>query len=148
MELYLIRHGQSANNRRKAQQAGDASGQKQNASAESAPRLADPPLTHLGEHQARLAGESLKGEGIARLYCGPMLRTLQTARIVGGILDLAPHVFVGLHEYDGVWEPRGERGSIQLPGLTRGEMSRMFPGFVLPNEVAPQGWWFHEWEGD
>ena len=24
----------------------------------------------------------------------------------------------------------------------------MFPGFVLPNEVAPQGWWFHEWEGD
>ena len=24
----------------------------------------------------------------------------------------------------------------------------MFPGFVLPAEVTPQGWWFHECEGD
>ena len=24
----------------------------------------------------------------------------------------------------------------------------MFPGFVLPAEVTPQGWWIHEWEGD
>ena len=148
MELYLIRHGQSANNRRKAQQAGAASGQKQNAYAESAPRLADPPLTHLGEHQARLAGESLRDEGITRLYCGPMLRTLQTAQIVGGILELSPFVFVGLHEWGGVWEPRGDGDSVQRYGLTRGEMSAMFSGFVLPAEVTDRGWWFHDWDGD
>ena len=148
MELYLIRHGQSANNRRKAQQAGDASGQKQNASAESAPRLADPPLTHLGEHQARLAGESLRDEGITRLYCAPMLRTLQTAQIIDAVLDLSPHVFVGLHEWGGVWEPRGDGDSVQRPGLTRKEMSAKFPGFVLPAEVTDRGWWFHDWEGD
>ena len=148
MELYLIRHGQSANNRRKAQQAGDASGQKQNASAESAPRLADPPLTHLGEHQARLAGESLRDEGITRLYCAPMLRTLQTAQIIDAVLDLSPHVFVGLHEWGGVWEPRGDGDSVQRPGLTRKEMSAKFPGFRLPDEVTDRGWWFHDWEGD
>ena len=107
MELYLIRHGQSANNRSKAEQAVTASGQKRNAYADSAPRLADPPLTHFGEHQARLAAESLKDEGITRINCGPMLRTMQTAQIIGGILDLSPYVFVGLHEWGGVWERRG-----------------------------------------
>ena len=61
--------------------------------------MADPPLTQLGERQARRAAELLRHEGIARLYCGPMLRTLQTAQIIGTVLDLSPHVFVGLHEW-------------------------------------------------
>ena len=75
MELYLIRHGQSANNLRK-----QLAEHPRTAPAAAAPRMADPPLTDLGELQARLAGESLRGEGITTLYCGPMLRTLQTAR--------------------------------------------------------------------
>ena len=136
MELYLIRHGQSANNLRKQ------------APAAAAPRMADPPLTDLGEMQARLAGESLKDEGITRLYCGPMLRTLQTAQIIGTLLDLSPHVFVGLHEWGGVWEPRDAGPSVQLPGLTREEMNAMYPGFVLPADVTDRGWWFHDWHGD
>ena len=144
MELYLIRHGQSANNLRKqalAEHPGTAP-------AAAAPRMADPPLTDLGELQARLAGESLRDEGITTLYCGPMLRTLQTAQIVGAVLDLSPHVFVGLHEWGGVWEPRDDGNSVQLPGLTRREMSTMFPGCVLPADVTDRGWWFHDWEGD
>ena len=152
MELYLIRHGQSANNLRKqalAEQVGHVTGIRPDAWAEAArPRLPDPPLTDLGEQQARLAGEALRDEGITRLYCGPMLRTLQTAQIVGGILDLAPHVFVGLHEWAGVWQFPGKQGSAQLYGLTRGEMSAKFPSFTLPDEVTDRGWWFHDWEGD
>ena len=144
MELYLIRHGQSANNLRK-----QALAEQPNASpAAAVPRMADPPLTRLGELQARLAGESLRDEGITTLYCGPMLRTLQTAQIIGTLLDLSPRVFVGLHEWGGVWEPRDDGNSVQLPGLTRNEMSAMFPGFVLPADVTGSGWWFHDWEGD
>ena len=77
-----------------------------------------------------------------------MLRTLQTARIIGTLLDLSPQVFVGLHEWGGLWEPRDAGNSVQLPGLTRKEMSTMFPGFVLPADVTDHGWWFHDWEGD
>ena len=144
MELYLIRHGQSANNLRKQALAGHA----HTSHAASVPRMADPPLTDLGKRQARLAGESLRDEGIIRLYCGPMLRTLQTAQIIGAVLDLCPHVFVGLHEWGGVWEPRDDGNSVQLPGLTRKEMNAMFPGLVLPSDVTDRGWWFHDWEGD
>ena len=144
MELYLIRHGQSANNLRKQALAEHP----RTTPAAAAPRMADPPLTDLGELHARLAGESLREEGITRLYCGPMLRTLQTARIIGTLLDLSPHVFVGLHEWGGVWESCDDGNSVQLPGLTRKGMSATFPGFVLPADVTDRGWWFHDWEGD
>ena len=47
-----------------------------------------------------------------------------------------------------MWEPHGDGNRVQLPGLTRKEMSAMFPGFVLPDDVTDRGWWFHDWEGD
>ena len=125
MELYLIRHGQSANN------------------AGVLPRVADPPLTDIGVEQARWAGESLKDEGITRLYCSPMLRTLQTAQIISEIINLPPHIFVGLHEWGGIWETRGD-GSVQLPGLNRAEMREICPDVVLPDDVTDRGWWFNE----
>ena len=130
MELYLIRHGQSVNN------VGDL------------PRVVEPPLTGLGEKQAQRAGESLKGEGITRLYCSPMLRALQTAKIIGDILNLAPHVFVGLHEWGGMWEGQTSEDAVQRPGLNRSEMKETCPNVVLPDGVTDQGWWFGEWEGD
>ena len=85
MELYLIRHGQSTNNR------GDS-------------RVSDPPLTELGEEQARLVGQFIKDEGINRLYCSPMIRALHTAALINERLGLVPHVFVGLHEMGGIYE--------------------------------------------
>ena len=126
MELYLIRHGQSANNEG------------------ILPRVPDPPLTDIGVEQARWAGESLKGEGITRLYSSPMLRTLQTAQIISDIINLPPHVFVGLHEWGGIWEARGDGTSVQLPGLNRSEMREIYPNVVLPKDVTDQGWWFNE----
>ena len=126
MELYLIRHGQSTNNEGKL------------------PRAADPPLTDIGVEQARWAGESLKDEGITRLYCSPMLRTLQTAQMVSDSLDLPPHVFVGLHEWGGIGEARADGTAVQLPGLNRAGMREVCPDVVLPDDVTDQGWWFHE----
>ena len=126
MELYLIRHGQSTNNEGKH------------------PRVADPPLTDIGVEQARWVGESLKGEGITRLYCSPMLRTLQTAQCISERLDLPPHVFVGLHEWGGIWEVRGDGAAVQLPGLNRAGMREVCSDVVLSDDVTDQGWWFNE----
>ncbi len=126
MELYLIRHGQSVNN------------------AGVLPRVADPPLTDIGVEQARWVGESLKDEGITRLYCSPMLRTLQTARMIIDNIDLPPHVFVGLHEWGGIGEAREDGTAVQLPGLNRAGMREICPDAVLPDNVTDQGWWFHE----
>ena len=126
MELCLIRHGQSTNNEGKR------------------PRVADPPLTDIGVEQARWVGESLKDEGITRLYCSPMLRTLQTAQAISEIIDLPPHVFVGLHEWGGIWEARGDGTAVQLPGLTRSGIREICPDAILPEDVTDQGWWFNE----
>lgn len=127
MELYLIRHGQSTNN------AG-------------LPHVADPPLSDLGKQQAHCAGEALQREGISRLYCSPMLRALQTAEIIGSILSLAPHVYIGLHEWDGIWEESVGRFGATLPGLTRAEMKAVCPNVVLPQDVTDEGWLFDQWE--
>ena len=123
MELYLIRHGQSTNNR------GDA-------------RVPDPSLTELGRQQATRAGRALRNLGITRLYCSAMLRAVQTAAIVRGHLGSAPHVFVGIHEWGGVWEDRVDGGMDQLPGLTRSQLRDLCPKVVLPNDVTDNGWWF------
>ncbi len=123
MELYLIRHGQSTNNR------GDA-------------RVPDPPLTELGRQQADRAGRALRNLGITRLYCSAMLRAVQTAAIVGARLELAPHVFVGIHEWGGIWKDRIEGGVEQLPGLTRSQLRDVCPSVVLPDDVTDAGWWF------
>ena len=128
MELYLIRHGQSTNN------------------AGKAPHAADPPLSDLGCQQAYYVGKALQREGISRLYCSPMLRALQTAEIVGGMLSLAPHVHTGLHEWDGIWEASVGRFGTTLPELTRLEMKEVCPNVVLPQDVTDEGWLFDQWE--
>ena len=127
MELYLIRHGQSTNN------AG-------------LPHVADPPLSNLGKQQAYYVGKALQREGIIRLYCSPMLRALQTAKIIGDVLSLAPHIYIGLHEWDGIWEESVGRFGATLPGLTRSEMKEVCPNVVLPQGVMDEGWLFTQWE--
>ena len=128
MEFYLIRHGQSVNN------------------ASPDALEPDPGLTNLGREQADRVGNSLKAKGIHRLYCSPMLRALQTAEIIGRILSLPPHVYVGLHEWDGIWEASVGRYGATLPGLTRTQMKEICPNAVLPNDVTDEGWLFSEWE--
>ena len=123
MELYLIRHGQSTNNR------GDA-------------RIPETPLTEIGKQQADRAGRALKDVGITRLYCSAMLRAVQTAAIVGEHLELAPHVFVGIHEWGGLWADRVDGSREPLPGLTRSQLYDVCPSVVLPNDVTDEGWWF------
>ena len=127
MELYLIRHGQSTNN------AG-------------LPHVADPPLSNLGKQQAYYVDKALQREEISRLYCSPMLRALQTTEIIGSMLSLDPHIYIGLHEWDGIWEESVGRFGATLPGLTRSEMKEVSPNVVLPQDVTDKGWLFTQWE--
>ncbi|MDW8367870.1 MAG: histidine phosphatase family protein [Abditibacteriales bacterium] len=148
MELYLIRHGESWNNANEHVQA----------------RVQDPPLTERGQEQARRVAEHLRnsqkvradasvpqtlynldGFGITQLYTSPMRRALQTARFISKALHLAVHVWTDIHEHGGIWLARD--GST-LPGMTRSEMQREFPDYILPDDITDEGWWNRPWETD
>jgi len=132
MELYLIRHGQSQNN------AWEGTGK----------RVADPPLTQIGHKQARLVGaylqeaEQVAGYGYAfeELYCSAHLRTLQTTAPIAEALGLTPRIWMDVHEENGIWSDEGD-GPIGHPGLTRAEIEDQFPNYVIPGDLADDGWW-------
>lgn len=126
MELYLIRHAQSTN------QVLDEPGE----------RIFDPRLTQLGERQAALLAEHLgagkegarsSGGAIESLVCSPMWRALQTARPLGEALDLAPEVWVDVHEQVDAMET--------YTGGTREKIQAAFPNCALPDEITRDGWW-------
>ncbi len=133
MDLFFIRHGESYNN----------------ALEDSSQRVSDPPLTGLGEEQARrVASHLARGghldpserdgrPGLDSLYCSPMLRALQTARPIAGALGAAAEVWVDIHEVGGIWQA----GKGDLHGMTRGEIRSGFPGVGLPDGIGEKGWW-------
>jgi broad specificity phosphatase PhoE len=147
MQLYIIRHAQSTNN----------------ALTDQKDRTYDPPLTDLGHRQAQavadflanglplderlfsgnnLNGSTPRGFGITRLYCSPMLRTLQTAQPISAALGLAPEVWVDIHEHGGLFlEYADERGVVGFPGLTRSQIAEQFSHYLLPDAITEQGWW-------
>ena len=146
-QLYLIRHGQSANN----------------ALADQRPRTADPGLTDIGHAQARHVARHLEtqpdktdvrdrrsgvgGHGIGRLYCSPMLRALQTAEPIAAALGLAPEVRLDVFESGGIWLDGGDgQGPVGYLGLRRSELAAKFPGFALPAEATEEGWWNRPFE--
>ena len=130
MILYLIRHGQSANNLL-AEQLKERPGpfpyetyMKQ--------RVAEPPLTEMGERQANRLRNSFGDQAISRLYCSPMLRTMQTMQPVADALGTSPSVWLDLHEHGGIFHrPGTDAEAVGHPGLSRAEMSAKFPGYRL-----------------
>lgn len=148
MELYIIRHGQSTNNLSMIYDMKD--------------READPPLTDLGLKQAdRVADyvansinfdrwidrkteerEEVKGLGITRLFCSPMLRTLQTAQPISKALGLQAEIWPDLHEHGGLHLDMGdERGVVGFPGLGRSAITERFPGYLIPESITDNGWY-------
>lgn len=139
MRLYLIRHGQSANN----------------ALETPRDRVQDPDLTELGyrqtdalaEHLASIDagqvfdGDDLQEYGITHLYCSAMYRALLTARPVGIRLGLSPRAWVNIHESGGIYLDDDSGGTVGYPGKTRSEILQEFPDYVLPEDIADAGWW-------
>lgn len=139
MDLFIVRHGQSFNN----------------ALTDIKDRLQDPPLTEAGEKQADRVGDYL-AEGrhllaaersngrplLDHIYCSPMLRTLQTAQPIGRALEMAPEVWVDIHEWGGIFLDHGdERGIVGYPGMSRNEIEERFQDYVVPATIGDDGWW-------
>ena len=147
MQLYFIRHAQSANNALWAQ-LGDSKG-----------RSHDPELTETGYRQAQALAEFLcrsnpavsiegrdpqnvAGFGLTHLYCSLMVRAVATGSIVAEALKLPLVAWPDVHESGGIYlddEVTGE--PIGLPGNSRSYFEANYPGLVLPDSLAEQGWW-------
>lgn len=144
MELFIIRHGQSANN----------------ILDDVSKRDKDPPLTEIGERQADIVADFLAagrhlmpGErSMGRphfdyLYCSPMLRSLQTVEPIGREMGVTPEVWIDIHEVGGIFLDHGEDGGIVgYPGETRRQIMDRFPGYILPDNLGDRGWWGKEKE--
>lgn len=111
MNLYLIRHGQTAHNR-----DGVSLGRE------------DAPLTDLGHQQAAAVAASLAGEPLDHIWCSPLARARDTAGALAAGRDLEPEVRQELIELDA-----GE-----AEGLTFPELRERFGAF-LQEWVGPQG---------
>jgi len=139
VELYIIRHAQSANN----------------ALESSNDRVKDPPITELGQQQAELLATYVKEQasltmsnsrwsdlGITRIISSAMSRALQTSQYLSRSLGLPVEVWVETHAWGGIYLDHGEIGGIVgYPGKTRSRILDEFPDYILPDEITEQGWW-------
>ena len=152
MQLYFIRHGQSANNAL-WDKTGSSSG-----------RSHDPTLTEIGRRQAHLLGAFLRdagtgsapdgqdlqnaaGFGLTHLYTSLMVRAVETGTIVTQALQIPLVAWVDLHEGGGIYlddEESGER--VGQPGNPRSYFEQNYPGLVLPDWLDESGWWNRPFE--
>jgi 2,3-bisphosphoglycerate-dependent phosphoglycerate mutase len=124
MELYVIRHAQSANNALPEEQ-----------------RVEDPAITDLGHRQADALATWIKSISLDVLVTSPFRRTLQTTEYIRQQVDLAPLVWIDLHEQGGCYaghEPSRYEGR---PGMTRHQILADFPGYQPEELIDESGWW-------
>jgi 2,3-bisphosphoglycerate-dependent phosphoglycerate mutase len=152
MQLYFIRHAQSANN---ALYAGTGSVQG---------RSHDPELTQAGKEQASLLADYFReakgtdnpdGDGypyyrlpiLTHIYCSLMLRSVATGTILAQAVDLHLHALEDIHEEGGIYELDLETGEkIGLPGTGKEYFSEHYPDLILPAGMNPTGWWSRDYE--
>lgn len=136
MLIYFIRHAESTNNTvlyfRKPLEE----------------RVADPPLSALGQRQAHALGQFLAANprdfNFDRILISPFLRTLQTAAAFTHLYpDVPKLVWPAVHEYGGCIhiDPHSEE-RVGHPGLSRTHIQAQFPDYDLSEEITEQGWYF------
>ena len=139
MILYLIRHGQSTNNLLAEQLKAQPGPFPYETYMKT--RVAEPPLTEMGEEQAVRLGAYFDDTEISRLFCSPMLRTMQTMRPLAEAQGREPVVWIDLHEHGGIFlKPGPDAEAVGFPGLSRAEMGGLFPGYRLDG-IGEKGWW-------
>jgi 2,3-bisphosphoglycerate-dependent phosphoglycerate mutase len=152
MQLYFIRHGQSANNAL-WEKTGSNSG-----------RSHDPTLTETGRCQAHMLGAFLRdagagfapdgqdlqnraGFGLTHLYTSLMVRAVATGTIVAQTLKIPLVAWVDLHEGGGIYLDDENSGEpVGLPGNPRSFFEQNFPGLALPDWLDESGWWNRPFE--
>ncbi|QDV11554.1 bifunctional RNase H/acid phosphatase [Rosistilla oblonga] len=124
MQLYLIRHAQSANN-----------------SKPEAERVEDPEITELGHQQAAAIAKSIADQNVDFLVTSGFLRTLQTTQYLADSLRMPIHVWRDLHEVGGCYRgyiPGEEQGA---PGMNRDAILAKYPGTTVDESIGTEGWW-------
>jgi len=153
MQLYLIRHAQSANNDLYTR-TGNSDG-----------RSSDPPLTELGHLQAQLLANFLatsrdeatdttsireefisrhnrRGFGLTHLYCSLMTRAIQTGSYIAESTGLPIAGWPEVHERGGIYHIDEDTGeNVGLPGPDRSWFATEFPHLILPEMIDDSGWW-------
>jgi len=112
VRLYLIRHGQSGNNE---------------ARLVGGPAVYDPPLTPVGEEQARRLGERMEVYGVDAVYSSPLQRSYNTAK---PIAERTGHEITVIDDLQEINEPMREGApgpEVVLPkGVTHDDVKRRF----------------------
>ena len=148
MELFVIRHAQSANNALWAQNRTDRG------------RFPDPELTEIGERQAQQLANYLgtkndgshspvKGNryGLTHLYSSLMVRAIVTGTHVARALELPISSWEIVHEWGGIFKVDADTGErIGIEGPNRAYFEKRFPQFNLPSELGSVGWWNRPYE--
>ena len=148
MQLYFIRHGQSANNL-----LWDQTGSNKG-------RSMDAELTPMGRQQAELVAEILRQPGrpaaaqrndaynpadlnLTHLYTSLMVRAVATGSVIAQALNLPLVAWEDLHEVGGIYqedEQTGERNG--QPGKTRAYFEMHYPRLLLDRPgLYEAGWW-------
>ncbi|MFC4452932.1 histidine phosphatase family protein [Deinococcus sonorensis] len=131
MQLLLIRHAQSSNNR--------LEGHPEYLQG----RLADPPLTRLGHQQAQWLAEWAAGDEVGRrvthLYTSLMTRAVQTAAPLASALGLEVHGLTEAYECGGLTTgPAG--GFTPVAGRPHASLLQDCPALRWPETLQGQPW--------
>jgi 2,3-bisphosphoglycerate-dependent phosphoglycerate mutase len=127
--VYLIRHGQSANN-----------------ALPEALRVCDPDLTDVGRRQAESTAAWAEERRVDFLYCSPFLRALETMRPIAERKGVPVHVRADIFEQGGCYSghlPGKQRGE---PGMARQRLEAVYPTWTVDDRIANTGWWGRDYE--
>jgi len=116
--LYLVRHGESANNALPEHQ-----------------RVEDPDLTELGQKQAcQLANHYVDLSQIDHVLTSPFRRTLQTTQPLLRNRGMRASVWSGIYEVGGCYSGYEVGNCSGEPGMTDTEIRDEFPEFDIPDD--------------
>lgn len=124
MQLFLVRHGESANNAR-----------------DESHRVYDPGLTELGAEQVEYLGPWFASVSPDVLITSPFLRALKTMVPIQRATGLDPLVWRDLHEVGGCVSGYPAIGHVGEAGLTAEEIIEQFPGCDVEGLIGESGWW-------
>lgn len=124
MQLYLIRHAQSANN-----------------SLPESQRVEDPGLTPLGHQQAAALAQMLTAQPIDFLVTSGFRRTLQTTQYLAETLPASLSIWRDLHEVGGCYRGYIPGQELGAPGMTRDEILAEYPTATVDDLIGAEGWW-------
>jgi len=123
--LYLVRHGESANN-----------------ALPDLQRVADPDLTELGQKQAQnLATYYSEFGQIDHVLASPFRRTLQTTRPLLTVRNSRATIWTDIYEVGGCFSGYEFSKSIGEPGMTNVQIGHEFPEFDIPDDIDENGWY-------